>query len=653
MHWQKVILLIFIGILFSCARIVMPPGGPADKTPPEIKESKPENFSTQFYSNKIVLSFDEFIVLRDFNEQFVSSPLFNKMPDKVLKGKALVMKFDKDSLMPNTTYTLDFGNSIVDFRAGNPVTRYQYVFSTGDVIDSLFIRGTVRLSEDLAPQEKVWVMLYKDYNDSILQTQRPDFIAKTDVNGYYSINNIAPGTYSMFALKDINNNYLFDLPNEQIAFLDSVFVLKIDEEIHEEDFSADSLGIERDTILSLPKDSAELQKDTIIQLNDDISIRIDSNNVFSLDTNSIAADSVLSEEMDSVESHRHYRVSPEHIDLFLFEEAFVNSYLSDFSRPKRHLLNLIFSESQDSVISINFKDALQSQWIIEPFSKLDTFDIWLTDTAFSNRDSIVMFLSYYKTDTTQQLVISTDTLNFNFITKKKFKTKKQKKQEEKDSVIVKKKYVKINANFIQQPSLDFFKKPRLTLDFPIDSVDFSKIVFYEKIDTTFIKTEALIKRDSISSREFEINQVLKENTSYKIFVEPNAFIDYRGLGNDTLDQGFSTTTIDKYTEIFLDIQSVSDRQIVIQLLNSANKIVDERIVIEDEKLFFSNLIPGKFKVKMIDDQNRNGKWDTGDYALKIQAEEVRFFKETIETKANWSHDFTWNLSEEVTDEHKE
>lgn len=332
-------ILILVVVLASCARIVMPPGGKADKLAPVPKKSFPENRSANFDSDKIVIDFDEYVILKNFNQEFVSSPLFNENPEKILRGKSLILRFDKDSLMPNTTYTLDFGNSIVDFRAGNILSNYQYVFSTGDIIDSLSISGHVFWAEDLSPQEQVWVLLYKEYNDSTLSTTRPDFVAKTDAEGHFSINNIAAGVYGMAALKDVNNNFIFDLPNEQIAFLDTTFELKIHDEQHAESYEEyieelDSNLLLIDT-LALDVDTLEFPEDTAHQL---------------------AIDSVESDSLYSQDSTVHYHTIPEHIDLFLFEEDFQNIYLQEYLRPSPFLVQLIFSQKIDSILGFRFEN---------------------------------------------------------------------------------------------------------------------------------------------------------------------------------------------------------------------------------------------------------------------------------------------------------
>ena len=569
MYWQKTIVFLF-GILFlSCARIVMPSGGPADTTPPKVKISTPVNYSTHFEADKISILFDEYIVLKDFNQEFVSSPLFKDKPQKVLKGKSIILKFDKDSLEPNTTYTLNFGNSIAGFRAGNVLEQFQYVFSTGDIIDSLHISGHLYWAEDLSPKEKIWVLLYKNFNDSILRTQRPDFVAKTDKDGFFSINNIAEGEYYITALKDINSNYIFDLPNEQIAFLDSTFSLSV-----EENEETDSLK---------------------------------------LDSNSTA---------------KPYRIFPEQIDLFLFEEEFSNQYLSEYTRNGDYEFNLIFNEPYDTNLTLRIDQSDDKQWIVEPSLNKDTFNIWLIDTNLAKRDTLTLFLDYYKTnDSTHVLSFYKDTLVF------------QRKAQEKTNDRI----LDLKSNISEKHSFDFYKTPYIRSTFPLRSVDLSKIKFYKKIDTTFTLVNTVLSPDSLNARQYNIDYPLEENTEYKIYIEPKAFTDYRTFSNDTIEHVFKTTSTERYTEIILKVQGVQ-QDLIVQLLDNKNNCLRESFLKTDSALTFKYLKPINYKLKIIEDTNSNKQWDTGNYNEKRQAEKVYFYTEPISTKANWSHDITWDLS---------
>lgn len=210
--------IIFFLLFYGCANQVSPTGGPKDIRPPEIKEMIPDNYSTNFQSRKIQLTFDEFIQLKDINTQLIVSPPLKYIPEtKVRKG---VLEFKiQDTLLANTTYSLNFGNAIQDLNEGNAIENFSYVFSTGPLVDTLSISGQVLLSTTQKPEKGVKVMLYQPFSDSLPYKDVPSYFSKTDEMGNFSIRNIANGKYKLFALKETNNNYLYDGNDESIAFL--------------------------------------------------------------------------------------------------------------------------------------------------------------------------------------------------------------------------------------------------------------------------------------------------------------------------------------------------------------------------------------------------------------------------------------------------
>jgi uncharacterized protein (DUF2141 family) len=205
-----------------CANAVAPTGGPKDTTPPVVVAAVPENQSTHFIGKKIEITFDEFITLENANQNVMISPPLKEKLDIKLKNKTVVVKF-KENLVPNTTYTINFGSAIKDLHEGNPFKDYVYSFSTGDHIDTLSITGKVVDAETMKPIENVYVGLYaadRDNLDSLPMTTAPNYISKTDKEGQFSLNGLADKSYRVFALKDANANLYFDLPNEASAFLD-------------------------------------------------------------------------------------------------------------------------------------------------------------------------------------------------------------------------------------------------------------------------------------------------------------------------------------------------------------------------------------------------------------------------------------------------
>jgi uncharacterized protein (DUF2141 family) len=208
-------------LLFSCAQQVAPTGGPKDETPPKILEEIPPNLSTNFASNEIEIAFDEFIQLRSTSEQVVISPPIAKQPAYQLKKKSLIVKFE-EPLAPNTTYTINFGEAIRDNNEGNILDNYTYVFSTGAHLDSMEVKGKVTDVLTGEPEPEALIMLYKNDVDSLPLDTLPDYFTRSDNSGSFHIQNIANQKYKIFALKDENANYKFDLKTEKIGFLDTL-----------------------------------------------------------------------------------------------------------------------------------------------------------------------------------------------------------------------------------------------------------------------------------------------------------------------------------------------------------------------------------------------------------------------------------------------
>ncbi|PJA06254.1 MAG: hypothetical protein COX70_09825 [Flavobacteriales bacterium CG_4_10_14_0_2_um_filter_32_8] len=222
---NKLILLFnAVLILLSCAQIVPLTGGDKDILPPKEVKSEPLNGSLFFDSKTIEIEFDEFIQLNNSASQLIVSPLMEPAPEVSVKGKKLVVKL-LGNLKDSTTYSINFGNAITDITENNVFPNYKYVFSTGSYIDSLSYSGTVVDAFDVSKKDNIYVLLYDQLTDSVPLKELPRYVAITDKDGAFSISNIAHGNYKFFAINDINGNYLFDLPNEEIAFKDEIIML--------------------------------------------------------------------------------------------------------------------------------------------------------------------------------------------------------------------------------------------------------------------------------------------------------------------------------------------------------------------------------------------------------------------------------------------
>lgn len=242
----NVVLLVFMAlIIVNCANRGTPDGGPKDEMPPKILEELPKNFSTNFKGKVIKIYFDEYVKMKDLQKQLIISPPMTTQPEITPLGgasKYITIKIF-DTLQPNTTYAFNFGNSIVDNNEGNPYPYYRYVFSTGNYIDSLSVKGNIIDALKRQPETFVNVALYEvdsTFTDSIVYKQKPKYITNTlDSVTTFSIDNIKAGTYMLMALKDGNGDNKFQQKTDQIAFhksfitvpTDSVYTLKLFNEI--------------------------------------------------------------------------------------------------------------------------------------------------------------------------------------------------------------------------------------------------------------------------------------------------------------------------------------------------------------------------------------------------------------------------------------
>lgn len=229
-----VYILFSLIILFGCAKRGTPTGGPKDSIPPVLVNASPKLNSTNFDSEEIRLTFDEWIKLDKVQDQLIISPPLEKSSYEIkpLSGvtKKVFLKF-LDSLAPETTYTINFGNSIQDNNENNPLTFFSYTFSTGETIDSLYIRGNTKDAFSQESDEFISLQLYRVdslFKDSIIFNDKPTYISNTLDSTNYKFQNLKEGKYLLIALKDVDNNYFFDPFYDKIGFLDSLITLPRD-----------------------------------------------------------------------------------------------------------------------------------------------------------------------------------------------------------------------------------------------------------------------------------------------------------------------------------------------------------------------------------------------------------------------------------------
>lgn len=350
-----------------------PTGGLRDSLPPVYKTSNPLPNSLNFKGDKVEIEFDEYVQLKDGFEKIVVSPPTKSPFVAKAVGKKVVVEF-RDTLMANTTYTVDFSNSIVDNNESNPFNEYFFSFSTGDVLDSLSMSGYLLNAKDLSPAAGVYVGAYKQHDDSVFVTKAFDRIAKTDENGRFTLRNLEPVPYRVFALNDVNSNYYFDQPGESVAFLDSVFTPVMIENVRFDTIYKDSVTI------------------------------------------------------DTVKSVRSVKYLPDSIILQLFEEEIVRQSFKKAEFTSETTVELYFENYKKQVPEINPVNFVSDNWaVVEPSFTTDTIKIWLRDSNVVKLDTLRFELVYQKTDSASNFVEARDTVQL-IQNRKKAKRRDDKKQ---------------------------------------------------------------------------------------------------------------------------------------------------------------------------------------------------------------------------------
>ena len=593
----KILLLVIFCILtiLGCAnRGSGPQGGPKDTTPPKLLKCTPENGATNVTSNKIQLTFDEIVLVQSTFEKVLISPPQTNMA--IIKASGHKVNVDlQDSLKPNTTYTIDFTNSIVDNNERNELNGFTFSFATGDFIDTLKLSGTIIDSETLNPIPNIVVGIHSNMNDTAFVSIPFDRITKTNNEGKFTINNISEGQYHVFALADIGNNYYFDVPIEQIAFDDSIYT---------------------------PICTTEITYDTISHyaIIDSINNIVDSTQLI----------------IDSIITTNNHTYTPDDVILFAFTEKSNRQYLSKSARTERHKLTLEFAVTCDSLPilkPLNIADSIFTYMLQESTNK-DTLIYWLTDTLAWQQDTLQIETTYQKRD--DSIYWQTDTITFLYRAPKTNKKKNDDKEQKPE-------YHTINSN--KSTSFDVYTPLILTFDVPTAMTpnDTTWYQLQEKVDTNWVDLDAkLLKGDSIGLK-YQIEYEWKPATDYQLIVDSALFISFTGMATHKETIAFKTKSLEEYAVLIFELTNHTGKE-VIQILNKDDKAIKQQAA-TDAKVKFEYMKPDTYYARLFIDENGNGKWDSGNYKEKRQSEKIYYYPYDIELRAFWDVEEVWNINE--------
>lgn len=592
-----IFIIIAAAVMYSCANIGNPSGGPIDKTPPIFMRSNPTPNAVNVKDRKIEIFFDEIVSLKDPSTKIIVSPAQTEMPRMSALGRKVTVEL-VDSLLPNTTYTIDFSNSIQDNNEGNAIDNFAFAFSTGSVIDSMRVSGYVLDSRTLEPMQSVVVGLQSNLADSAFHKEKLQRVALTNDRGQFTIRNVSPGSYHIFALKDLDRDYKFGNPTEDIAFLDSIIV--------------PSIG------------SRE------------------------------AADTVYNDlnEIDTIMRATRPAYFPNDILLSMFNEDRKSQYLANNLRVDSTRISLTFAAASDTLPSLSIvgRNDVPDQWYtLERSQTNDTLTYWIRPPHLVSADTLIVATTYLRTDTASNLSWGTDTLKFTF---QRQKAKKKKKNEETDS-LEQIRFMELHP--LANGTQEVYAPLLLQTGTPIERYSREAFHLQRKLqnDTTFYPAEikSIALRDStLSRRDLMLKVDWEPGAAYTLAVDSLAMTDIYGLQTKPLKVDFNVRKMEEYGNIVFNIPAVRDSAIV-ELLDGTDKVVLHTPV-KSHRAELLNLLPGKYYARLFIDRNGNGKYDTGNYDMHLQPEETVYYPGAINLKKNWDVEQTWDIYATPIDKQK-
>lgn len=644
--------------MMGCASVGSPGGGWYDETPPVLVKSDPGEASTGVNKKKITLRFNENIKLDNANDKLTISPPQVKSPTIMSNAKTVTIEL-QDTLVPNTTYTIDLGDAVQDNNEGNPLEGLTLTFSTGDHIDTMKVSGVVLNAADLEPITGAYVGIYKVYDngsfvdgepktwqDSVI-AQHPDSVfmlrpferaGKTDSYGKFTISGVAPGRYKMYGLLDGNTNYMYDVTTEDVAFLDSLIVPAMEPcKIH-------------DTIWS------KLNLHTVEK-----AANTDKRGKELLDT--LAYDSIVIRD--------GWRYLPDDLQLRMFNEGRNTLYLDEITWKDSIRLNVRFASKMPSLPFITLLDDDQERgeaaidkdrWLIcEPNLTKDTLTYWIRDSLVYQRDTLALEMSYLFTQDGLD-IMRTDTIRLENPRPKvdekadkkkdkddsKAKKKDKKRKKDKDSepeapkdTLPKITFMKVELSM--KGDLDIGAKPKIETSAPLDSLNLEGLHLMQQKDSVWQAMDFQLVQDSLNLRKYTVlaKPHFSPGVNYRIIADSASMHDIYGNPVDSTCLSFKEKKPDEYAHLLIHVTNVNEPAFV-QLLSEKDDPV-QQVVVKDGQAKFVNVPEGKYYARLIEDRNANNKFDVGSVVDRIQPEEVFYLSEMLQLRQNWSHEQHWDV----------
>ncbi len=603
MKWLPVAAVLFVLcslVFISCAKMGQPDGGWYDETPPYVVGASPAERGTNVKAKKMSIYFNEFIKIENPTENVVVSPPQLEMPEIKATGKRIIVEL-KDTLKANTTYTVDFSDAITDFTENNPLGNYTYSFSTGEHIDTMEVSGHVLEARNLEPVKGILVGLYDNLSDTVFAHEPFMRVARTDSRGHFVIKGIANGTYRVYALNDMDGNYMFSQKSEKIAFSKETVTTTCKPDIRPDTIWRDSLYI--DSIRQVP--------------------------------------------------YTHY--FPDDIVLRAFNEVLTDrAYIkADRSEPNHFTIFFTYGhEELPEIKALNF-DA-DNAFVIESSQKKDTVTYWLRDSSLINQDTLRIAMTFMATDSAGTLQPTTEELEL--LPKESYEKRMKKKQKEIDDWNKKAEKAKkkgndigpykepenpLRINVLMESELDPDKNIFITSPTPLEKADTAGIHLYAKHDTLWYKSPFIFRPLENVPRTYELLGEWRPGIEYSLEIDSATFVNIYGQANNAEKKGFRVHSNDDYSSLLMTINNMGEKNIVAQLLDK-NDSTYKSVPVTNGVAEFFYVKPGTYYMRCFEDANGNRRWDTGNFEMFQPAETVYYYEKSIECRAKRDIVLTWN-----------
>lgn len=579
-------------IVLSCASMGSPSGGDYDFDPPKVLSSRPTPNETFVKSGKVQIVFDELVQIEKPMEKVIVTPPQRNFPIIRAQNNKVIVEL-KDTLIANTTYTIDFTDAIVDNNEKNALEDFALSFSTGAVVDTLSISGKVLAADNLEPVSGIYVGIHSNLSDTAFTTLPFKRISRTNELGKYSIKGIAPGEYKIYALDDVNRDYKYDNPGEAIAFLDKIIV---------------------------PSVEAAVRQDSVFNLKD------------------------LS--FDTIKTVHYTKFLPDDIVLRSFTSDFKRQYLQKHERLTEDVISIYFGAptAMPKIEALDIPKPITDWSVLERTAGNDTLKFWITEKAIAAMDTLSLKVSYNMTDSLNKLQYVTDTLNFISRTKKKVKDDKKKDKDEEVT------FLTLTTDIAQL--FDVYKDINIEFDYPVKDFEKNKIFVQYQADSTYSNVDYVLEKDSLNPRKYRIQNKWIPGGQYRFVVDSATLHSYTGLWNDKQEVLFKVKTLDQYGSLDINIYNLPDSMpAFVELLDKSDKPV-YRATVKDDIASFVYLNPGIYYARIILDANGNGRWDPGDYSEMREPEMVNYYPKTFEIRAFWDITEDWDLGTLPLDKQK-